>query len=51
MTSPTGLANVMLDAGGLFVLPDPSRVLGAFGGAECTAIAGSPACLDRRVGP
>lgn len=35
MTSPTGPAAVLLDAGGVFVLPDPARVLGAFARAEC----------------
>lgn len=29
-------AAVFLDAGGVFVLPDPERVLGAFARAECT---------------
>jgi len=27
---------VLLDAGGVFVLPDPNRILGAFSRAECT---------------
>jgi FMN phosphatase YigB (HAD superfamily) len=29
-------AAVLLDAGGVFVLPDPDRILGAFARAECT---------------
>jgi len=28
-------ATVLLDAGGVFVLPDPDRILGAFARAEC----------------
>lgn len=35
MTSPTVPAAVLLDAGGVFVLPDPTRVLGAFARADC----------------
>ena len=27
---------VLLDAGGVFVLPDPDRILGAFARAECS---------------
>ena len=34
---------VLLDAGGVFVLPDPERILGAFGRAECTV---DPAVLS-----
>ena len=29
-------AAVLLDAGGVFVLPDPERILGAFARAECS---------------
>ena len=38
MTSPSSSNSpsaVLLDAGGVFVLPDPTRVLGAFARAEC----------------
>jgi len=35
VTSPTVPAAILLDAGGVFVLPDPTRVLGAFARAEC----------------
>ncbi len=37
MTSTSDLpAAVLLDAGGIFVLPDPERILGAFARAECS---------------
>jgi putative hydrolase of the HAD superfamily len=35
VTFPTVPSAVLLDAGGVFVLPDPTRVLGAFSRAEC----------------
>lgn len=35
MASPAVPSAVLLDAGGVFVLPDPARVLGAFSRADC----------------
>jgi putative hydrolase of the HAD superfamily len=40
MTSDSSPAAVLLDAGGVFVLPEPARIVAAFGRAECEVEAG-----------